>query len=68
MADTSTAALEHKHKVTPYQDMQLPGKVEATFVRGQLVFQESGLDGIGLKPGRHLAPRPCGNVLLYGQL
>lgn len=33
--------IEHRHKLTPYSGMQLFGKIEATYVRGQKVF-ESG--------------------------
>ena len=37
LADTSRDSLNHKHKLTPYQDMKLNGKVVATFVDGQQV-------------------------------
>lgn len=39
-ADTSTAHNQHKHKLTPYQDMPLKGKVLATYVNGHKVFDE----------------------------
>lgn len=38
-ADTSPEALQHRHKFTPYDGRRLLGRVEATFVRGRLVFQ-----------------------------
>ena len=37
LADTSTAHLQHRHKLTPYRDAQLHGRVHATFVRGHQV-------------------------------
>ena len=40
LADTGSASLHHRHKVTPYADMQLRGKVQATFVRGHQVFSQ----------------------------
>jgi allantoinase len=33
-------ALEHRHKLTPYDGMKLRGVVKATYVRGQRVFGE----------------------------
>jgi allantoinase len=41
MADTSTSANFHKHKVTPYEDLALRGRVMATFVRGSQVYTEA---------------------------
>ena len=32
--------LEHRHKVTPYDGMELRGRVHATYVRGQLVYDQ----------------------------
>ena len=54
----STAAkdIRHKHKVTPYSDLSLQGRVEATFVRGALVFES------GKFPKEH-----SGKSLLKGQ-
>jgi allantoinase len=43
LADTSEAALQHRHKLTPYEDMELHGRVEATFVRGHQVFTSAKL-------------------------
>lgn len=43
----------HKHKVTPYANDELSGEIVATFVRGQLVYQQ----------GQH-ADKPCGRILL----
>ncbi len=54
----STAAkdIRHKHKVTPYSDLPLQGRVEATFVRGALVYES------GKFPTEHF-----GKSLLKGQ-
>lgn len=38
LADTSTAHLQHRHKLTPYKDVRLHGRVHATFVRGHQVM------------------------------
>lgn len=48
MADTSAASNNHKHRITPYQDKQLKGRVLATFVAGHLVYErERGVyDGV----------------------
>lgn len=53
-ADTSPAALQHRHKgTTPYRDVKLKGKVLATYVRGSLVFSaEAGV-----------APAACGRTV-----
>jgi len=56
LADTSRAALRHKHKLTPYEDMELYGRVAATFVNGRLVFDEK----------RGLYPTACGDLSLRG--
>ena len=56
-ADTSAAALQHRHKVTPYADMALQGRVLATFVRGSQVFAE----------GRGVAPAACGRRVTSSQ-
>jgi allantoinase len=37
--------LRHKHKLTPYAGQDLQGVVEATFLRGELVFQRGELMG-----------------------
>lgn len=39
-ADTGAAGNRHKHKITPYQDLQLKGRVLATIVRGHVVFED----------------------------
>jgi hypothetical protein len=44
IANTTLEANQHKHKVTPYADMPLKGKVLATFVGGHKVFDEQ--DGV----------------------
>jgi len=54
IADTSTEALHHRHKVSPYAGMQLRGRVLATFVRGSQVFAEAA----------GVAARACGRTIL----
>jgi allantoinase len=39
-ANTSSTALQHRHKLTPYADLKLHGRVLATFVRGSQVFDD----------------------------
>ena len=53
-ADTSPAALQHRHKVTPYADRVMQGRVLATFVRGSQVFDAA----LGVAPGA------CGTAVL----
>jgi allantoinase len=48
--------LHHRHKLTPYAERELTGVVEATFVRGQKVFERG-----------HFAAAPAGRVLHRGQ-
>lgn len=45
--------IHHRHKVTPYDGMELYGKVEKTFVRGQLVYDNG-----------QFAEKPVGRFLL----
>jgi allantoinase len=45
--------IHHRHKVTPYDGMELFGKVEKTFVRGQLVYDNG-----------NFAAKPVGQFLL----
>ena len=33
------ADLHHRHKLTPYSGMELYGKIEATYVRGRIAFE-----------------------------
>jgi hypothetical protein len=40
LADTSAGHNRHQHKLSPYTDMKLKGRVLATFVRGHKVFDE----------------------------
>ncbi len=40
-----TGEIHHKHKVTPYEGRVMRGKVEATFVRGRLVFERGQFAG-----------------------
>ena len=39
------ALLHHKHKLTPYAGQELYGVVQATFLRGEQVFQDGALVG-----------------------
>jgi allantoinase len=48
--------LHHRHKLTPYAGRELAGVVEATFVRGQKVFERG-----------QFAAAPTGRVLRRGQ-
>jgi allantoinase len=50
------AQLHHRHKLTPYAGRDLMGIVEATFLRGQKIFER----------GKFSAP-PAGKVLLRGK-
>jgi allantoinase len=34
--------IRHRHKITPYEGKTLTGAVEATYVRGQLIYQRKG--------------------------
>ena len=68
LADTSTAGLYHHHKLTPYADRKLHGRVVATFVRGHQVFAAPG-QGLGSElphgagAGVGLSPRVCGRTV-----
>ena len=46
------AALEHRHPITPYEGMRLRGRVTATYLRGQLVYERGKI--IGPPTGRLL--------------
>ena len=48
--------LHHRHKVTPYAGRELSGVVEATFVRGEMVFEQG-----------QFAAAPIGTVLRRDQ-
>ncbi len=52
LANTTTAANLHKHKLSPYTDMQLYGKVVATVVRGELTYMYGNLN-----------KQPCGSLM-----
>lgn len=58
LADTSPAALQHRHKVSPYAERALRGRVLATFVRGSQVFSQQ--EGGGVAAGQ-----ACGAQLLH---
>ena len=60
-ADTSETSLYHKHKVTPYADMKLKGKVVATFVKGSLVFSDFDVDERAVE----MSSESCGKPILY---
>lgn len=49
--------IEHKHKLTPYLDQELSGRVEQTYLRGAKVYER------GLFPSG-----PLGQLLLRGEL
>lgn len=42
--------IQHRHKLTPYSGMELFGKIEATFIRGQKVFEKGQF--VGHESGR----------------
>jgi allantoinase len=46
-ADTSKESLYHRHKITPWENKKLMGKVLATFVGGSQVFDSSLGVGVG---------------------
>jgi allantoinase len=48
--------LFHRHKLTPYDKMELAGHVRATYLRGQKVFES----------GRMVGP-PTGRTMLAGR-
>lgn len=60
-ADTTVAALHHRHKTSPYIGADLKGRVLATFVRGQQVFKANSYGG-------RLSEDPCGRLIIGKQL
>ena len=56
-ANTTSQGLYQKHKETPFAGTSLPGKVELTILRGQVVFNSSASSPI--------ASQICGTTLLY---
>lgn len=42
-ADTSVARNQHKHKISPYTDKPLQGKVVATIINGHIVSLFGGM-------------------------
>jgi allantoinase len=38
-ARVSAEALEHRHKITPYDGMELRGSIEATYLRGERIYE-----------------------------
>jgi allantoinase len=48
--------LQHRHKLTPYSNQSLRGVVEATFLRGEIIYDR----------GRFLGA-PCGRLLRRGE-
>ncbi len=38
--------LQHRHKVTPYRWQDLPGAVEATFLRGRKIYERGSFAGV----------------------
>ncbi len=49
------AHLHHRHKVTPYADRELSGRVETTFLRGRKIFERG-----------EFSASPVGHVLHRG--
>ena len=47
------AALHQRHKMTPYDRMELRGRVQATYLRGALIFAEG--EAVGGRSGRLLS-------------
>ncbi|MAD20601.1 MAG: hypothetical protein CMJ52_10725 [Planctomycetaceae bacterium] len=52
LATTSQEDLHHKHKLSPYNNLKLKGKVHSTFVSGHLMFREG-----------ELADETCGKII-----
>jgi allantoinase len=48
--------LQHRHKLTPYAGRELMGIVEATFLRGQKIYERG-----------NFYAAPVGHVLLRGK-
>jgi allantoinase len=48
--------LQHRHKITPYANHSLRGVVEATFLRGEMIYDRGRLVGA-----------PCGTLLRRGK-
>jgi allantoinase len=49
-------ALHHRHRATPYEGRTLAGRVEATWLRGHVIFRAGVPSGSPL--GRAILPRP----------
>jgi allantoinase len=49
----AAAALQHRHKITPYEGEALRGVVQKTFLRGRKIYD-----------GGHLVDEPLGQMLL----
>ena len=43
----NTALIHHKHKLTPYAEMELNGRIYATYVRGQLAYANDQFSTVG---------------------
>ncbi|KAH7619214.1 hypothetical protein Ndes2526B_g06167 [Nannochloris sp. 'desiccata'] len=56
-ADTSKESLYHRHKISPYENKKLKGKVLATFVGGSQVFDSKLGVGVG--------EEACGKTVLH---
>ena len=59
-ANTTSKGLYQKHKETPFANTSLPGKVELTILRGQVIFNSTASTPV--------APQICGKTLLYRDL
>jgi len=50
--DTSPESINHKHKATPYSDLDMRGRVLQTYVNGELVYREG--EFLSLSQGKTL--------------
>ncbi|MGH2568851.1 MAG: allantoinase AllB [Bacteroidota bacterium] len=48
--------IHHRHKLTPYEERMLFGKVEGTYLRGQKIFESGAFDA-----------KPAGQLILRGE-
>ena len=46
--DAEPGELHHRHKLTPYRRADFPGAVEATFLRGQKIYERGRFAGAPL--------------------
>ena len=46
--------LQHRHKITPYDGMQLRGRVHATYLRGQKIYEQGEFSEAAGRLLRHM--------------